>query len=72
MAKSDEGKKVGAPAGLIDGIPPCVLIPFGSLKDFCLELALKPPSSPFTCGFPTFLCGFVFKLSARSDAALLF
>ncbi|PQQ21952.1 hypothetical protein Pyn_26408 [Prunus yedoensis var. nudiflora] len=72
MAKSDEGKKVSAPAGLRDGILPCVLISLGSLKDFCLELAPKPPNSLSRVGPPRSLVIFLSQPSAKIDAAFLF
>ncbi|PQQ02267.1 hypothetical protein Pyn_16695 [Prunus yedoensis var. nudiflora] len=72
MAKSDEGKKVGASAGLRDDILPCVLISIGSLKDFCLELAPKHPSSPSRVDFSKLLRDFLSQLSAKTGVAFLF
>ncbi|PQQ08615.1 hypothetical protein Pyn_39069 [Prunus yedoensis var. nudiflora] len=45
MAKSDEGKKMGAPASLRDGILPCVPIPLGLLNAFTLSLFLSLPAA---------------------------
>ncbi|PQQ16513.1 hypothetical protein Pyn_35254 [Prunus yedoensis var. nudiflora] len=72
MVKSDEGKKVGAPAGLRDDILLCVLISIGSVKDFCLKLAPKPPTSPSRVDFSKLLRDFLSQLSAKTCAAFLF
>ncbi|CAL9021440.1 unnamed protein product, partial [Prunus brigantina] len=46
MAKSDEGKKMGAPAGLRDNIFPCMPIPLGFLNACTWNLFSQ---QPLTC-----------------------
>ncbi|PQQ08644.1 hypothetical protein Pyn_37428 [Prunus yedoensis var. nudiflora] len=51
MAKSDEGKKMGAPAGLRDSILPCVPRPLGLLNACTWNLFLSLPAAPHMCPF---------------------
>ncbi|CAL9012960.1 unnamed protein product, partial [Prunus brigantina] len=58
MAKSDEGKKMGAPAGLRDSIFPCVPIPLGFLNACTWNLFSQ---QPLTCESLAFFVAFCFS-----------